>query len=211
MVLVQNTNAEPDVSPSDWTVVAQAGGIGSTGAAGAAATVSVGTVTTLAAGMPATVTNTGTASAAVLNFGIPQGATGAAGSGGSGTGAASGNFAAMFHAVSFNATFYAVNSTNASTVETGTTATAGVLAWVPLGCTATQLNVYSQQGNTIAVTLRVGSPGAMVNSALTCSVATNASCTATGSVIVGPGQFVDYVISGASGNAAGVWTALQCQ
>ena len=54
---------------------------GPTGAAGAAATVTVGSVTTLAPGAQATVTNTGTESAAVLNFGIPKGADGAGGSG----------------------------------------------------------------------------------------------------------------------------------
>ena len=42
------------------------------GAAGAAATVEVGTVTTGAAGTSASVTNSGTATAAVLNFTIPQ-------------------------------------------------------------------------------------------------------------------------------------------
>lgn len=46
------------------------------GSAGAAATVTVGTVTTLSPGAPATVTNVGTSSAAVLNFGIPKGDTG---------------------------------------------------------------------------------------------------------------------------------------
>lgn len=49
------------------------------GATGAAATVSVGTVTTLAAGQPATVTNIGTTSAAVFDFGIPEGAAGPGG------------------------------------------------------------------------------------------------------------------------------------
>lgn len=46
------------------------------GAPGAAATVAVGTVTSLAPGATPTVTNSGTSSAAVLNFGIPQGAAG---------------------------------------------------------------------------------------------------------------------------------------
>ena len=46
------------------------------GAKGDAATVSVGTTTTLPAGSSATVTNSGTSSAAVLNFGIPEGADG---------------------------------------------------------------------------------------------------------------------------------------
>ena len=45
-------------------------------------TVTVGTTTTLAAGSSATVTNSGTTAAAVLNFGIPKGATGATGSAG---------------------------------------------------------------------------------------------------------------------------------
>lgn len=46
------------------------------GANGAAATITVGTVTTGAAGSSATVTNSGTSSAAVLNFTIPKGDTG---------------------------------------------------------------------------------------------------------------------------------------
>jgi hypothetical protein len=53
---------------------------------GAAATIAVGTTTTLAPGSSATVANAGTTSAAVFNFGIPTGATGATGaSGGSST------------------------------------------------------------------------------------------------------------------------------
>jgi hypothetical protein len=50
------------------------------GTAGAAATITAGTTTTLSAGSSATVTNSGTSSAAVFNFGIPTGPTGAAGS-----------------------------------------------------------------------------------------------------------------------------------
>lgn len=49
---------------------------GDTGAAGQAATITVGSTTTTNPGTSATVTNTGTTSAAVLNFGIPRGATG---------------------------------------------------------------------------------------------------------------------------------------
>jgi hypothetical protein len=61
------------------------GATGANGAPGAAATIAVGTTTTLSAGSSATVTNAGTSSAAVFDFGIPQGiqgetgATGAAG------------------------------------------------------------------------------------------------------------------------------------
>ena len=55
---------------------------GETGASGAAASVAVGSVTTLSPGASATVVNAGSSSAATLNFGIPQGATGATGSAG---------------------------------------------------------------------------------------------------------------------------------
>lgn len=52
---------------------------GDTGAAGAAATIAVGTTTTGAEGTNASVTNSGTSSAAVFDFTIPRGATGATG------------------------------------------------------------------------------------------------------------------------------------
>ena len=206
LALVQGNNAEPDVTPQDWAVIAQAGAMGSAGATGAAATVGVGTVTTLAAGARATVTNSGTAEAAVLNFGIPQGAQGTPGTGGGG-GGGSGSFAAMYHAVSFNTLFYAVNSPNASPSETSGSA----LAWVPLGCTATRLDVYSQQSGPITVTLRSGPAGALADTPLACSPATNGSCTVTGTVTVAPGDFLDLRIDLASGSTAGVWTALTCQ
>lgn len=50
------------------------------GVPGTAATIAAGTTTTLAPGSSATVVNAGTSSAAVFDFGIPQGATGATGS-----------------------------------------------------------------------------------------------------------------------------------
>ena len=53
--------------------------LGTPGAQGDAATISVGTTTTLSPGSSATVANVGTSSAAVFNFGIPQGQTGATG------------------------------------------------------------------------------------------------------------------------------------
>jgi hypothetical protein len=52
---------------------------GDTGATGAAATIAVGTTTTGAEGTNASVTNSGTSSAAVFDFTIPRGATGATG------------------------------------------------------------------------------------------------------------------------------------
>lgn len=55
------------------------GTTGATGATGQAATIAVGTITTGAEGTNAAITNSGTSSAAVFNFTIPRGNTGAAG------------------------------------------------------------------------------------------------------------------------------------
>lgn len=52
------------------------GPAGTNGTNGAAATVAVGTTTTLASGSSATAVNVGTTSAAVINFGIPRGVDG---------------------------------------------------------------------------------------------------------------------------------------
>lgn len=57
----------------------EAGQKGAPGATGAAATIRVGTVSTGAVGSNAAVTNAGTETAAILNFTIPKGATGAQG------------------------------------------------------------------------------------------------------------------------------------
>lgn len=65
---------------------------GATGAAGTAATIKIGTVTTGAAGTAAKVTNSGTTSAAVLNFTIPQGAKGEQGEKGEQGSGASGEY-----------------------------------------------------------------------------------------------------------------------
>jgi hypothetical protein len=195
---------EPDLYPAAWSVLAQQGSAGPSGPAGAAATVMVGTVTTGLAGSSATVTNSGTANAAVLNFTIPQGAAGANGSGG-GSGGGMGSFASMYHAVSFNSHYYSVNTPNASLTEDPS-----VMVWVPLACTATMLSVSSQQGNAVTVTLRQGLPGSMADTALTCTAAAGGICRVTGSVPVAAGSFVDLSISGADTNAAGVWTAVGC-
>jgi len=205
---MSNSASQPDVVTSAWSVLAQAGVAGPTGPAGAGGTVQIGTVTTGAAGSAATVTNSGTSSAAVLNFTIPQGAAGTSGTGGSGGGAGTSGiaFQAVIHAVNYSSLYYSVNNGNAAFSEsTGT-----VLTWVPGGCTATKLMVYSQQGGTITVTLRQGMPGSMASTALACTASANTSCTATGSVPVLAGSFVDLNIAGANGTASNVWTALAC-
>lgn len=69
---LRNSALLPSLSPCSVEPIY----LGTPGPAGAAATVEVGDVTTLPAGSPATVENVGTASAAVLAFGLPQGADG---------------------------------------------------------------------------------------------------------------------------------------
>ncbi len=197
--------SQPDVSPAQWALLAVNGALGATGPSGTAATVSVGTVTTGPAGLEASVTNSGTANAAVLNFMIPQGAPGVGGSGTGGGGTSGIPFASLYHAVSFNFSFYSVNSANSSASESDS-----VLTWVPSGCSATQLSVFSRQSNSIRVILRQGTPGNMVDTGLACSVASGSACTTTGNVAIAAGNFVDFSVSGASGTAAGVWMALAC-
>jgi hypothetical protein len=205
LALTTSLGSEPNLFPAQWGVLAAAGVAGPTGPAGAAATVSVGSVTTGAPGSQVVVTNGGTASAAVLNFAIPQGAPGVNGMGGGGGGTSGIPFASMYHAVSFSTNYYSVNNSNASASEDQS-----VLTWVPAGCTASTLTVFSEQPGTITVTLRQGTPVAMVSTGLACTVSTGSSCTATGSVVVTAGSFVDLGVTGESGTAAGVWTALSC-
>ena len=52
------------------------GGTGTPGPAGPSGTITVGTTTTLSSGTPAYVTNTGSSTSAIFNFGIPQGIQG---------------------------------------------------------------------------------------------------------------------------------------
>jgi hypothetical protein len=206
IALSNSTSLRPDLNLQVWMLIANAGSVGPSGPAGAsgsAATLTLGTVTTGAAGTQAEVTNAGTISAAVLNFTIPQGAIGPAGSGSGGVGAIS--LLSMYHAVSFSSFYYSVNSPTSSLAEKGQ-----ILTWVPLGCTATTLNVLSQQANPITVTLRAGSSGSLTNTTLACTAAPGMSCAATGSVTISAGSFVDLGISGAGGTSASVWTALAC-
>jgi len=143
-----NSGQEPDLDPSTWAVMAVAGvaGVaGPSGPSGAAASVSVGVVSTGSAGSLASVTNTGTTSSAVLNFVIPQGVAGTGGAGGGGSGSSSGALpVSAFHAVSFSLSFYSMSGATASATET-----ANVLTWIPNACTATTLEIYSQQANAI--------------------------------------------------------------
>jgi hypothetical protein len=73
-----NSNKVPSRESTNWLRFVSQGDVGPTGATGQAATIAVGTVTTVT-NQNATVTNVGTTGAAVFNFQIPKGDRGAAG------------------------------------------------------------------------------------------------------------------------------------
>ena len=100
---------------------------GDTGSAGSAATISVGTVTTGAEGSDATVTNSGTSSAAVFDFTIPRGATGA--TGGKGDKGDQGDAAT----ISVGTTTTGAAGTNASVTNSGTAGAAILDFTIPRG------------------------------------------------------------------------------
>lgn len=121
---------------------------GQQGEPGAAATVTVGTVTTGEPGTDAIVTNSGTENAAVLNFTIPRGATGAAGAAG-----ADGVSPTVSTSKSGNVTTITIvdaSGTKTATIndgEKGDTGPAGPAgAGVPDGGTAGQLLSKTESG-----------------------------------------------------------------
>lgn len=88
VAIIPNTNQQPDVSPLSWDLLVSKGDTGpagadgadgADGAPGAAATIAAGTTTTGAPGTMASVTNSGSSSAAIFDFTIPRGDPGAAG------------------------------------------------------------------------------------------------------------------------------------
>lgn len=119
-------------------VPGQNGDPGADGAPGAAATVTVGQVTTLPAGSQATVTNSGTENAAVLDFAIPQGAQGATGAAGKdGTNGQDGADGAAA-TIQIGEVVTGEAGTNASVENTGTENAAVLKFTIPRGDTGAQ-------------------------------------------------------------------------
>jgi len=201
-------------------VLAEAGSVGPSGPAGSAATVTIGTVTTGAAGSQAAVTNSGTSAAAVLNFTIPQGATGSPGTGGSGSGSGGSTsgipFASVYHlepsggSPGLSMEYYSVSGITSSGTES-----AAVLTWVPNACVVTGLNVYSQLTAQTTLTLRsFATPGGTVTTLLACTLAAGpaaTTCAIPNGTAISAGSFVDYGIVSQNGPPnPGIWTALAC-
>jgi hypothetical protein len=214
IALIANSLQSPDQYPGVWAVLAQAGSVGPSGPTGSAATVTFGPVNTGAAGSPASMTNTGTTTAAVLNFTIPQGAPGPAGSclGGGSGGISSG---ALYHVEPSGTPgtslgYYSVSSTLAHTTESE-----DLLTWVPNACTVTGLSVYSQFTAQTTLTLRsFAAPGGAPTTLLTCTVGAGHSattCSIPNVTQINAGSFVDLgIVNQNSLPSSSIWIALMC-
>ena len=149
--------------------------LGTPGAQGNAATIAVGTTSTLSPGSSATVANVGTSSAAVFNFGIPSGLTGATGATGS-QGPAG----------------------NAATIAAGTTTTGAP------GSSASVTNVGSSSAAVFDFTIPRGDKGETGNTGATGATGSpgTAATIAAGTTTTGaPGSSASVTNSGTSSAA----------
>jgi hypothetical protein len=179
-----------NTSTSAWNNVGQivgpqgnTGATGATGAAGAAASIQVGTVTTGAAGSTATITNSGTSSAAVFNFSIPRGDTGATGATGAGVavGGTTGQVLAKIDGTNYNTQW--VNQTvdtNTTYTQNASTTTGGAnLNLVGSDSTTDSVKFASGTGITVsrtdADTITIASSVTDTNTTYAISAETNAA------------------------------------
>jgi len=134
------------------------------GPAGTAATVNAGTTTTGAAGTSASVTNVGTTSAAVFNFVIPRGDTGATGATGTAatvnagttTTGAAGTSASVVNSGTTSAAVFDFTIPRGDTGATGATGATGTAATIAVGTTTTGA------AGTPATVTNVGTSGAAI-------------------------------------------------
>jgi Collagen triple helix repeat (20 copies) len=182
------------------------GATGTDGSNGSAATVTIGTTTTGAAGTSASVTNSGSSSAAIFNFTIPQGAVG--GSSNKGI-----PFTTTAHSVGLDQYFNPVQSYAALLTPADNDFT-----WVVDQCTIPNITVYSKYSENLIVDLQYNTSGAGAGTTslgMACAVAANGnSCTATGPVTVNAGSFLIFYVTGPGGilptGAGTIWTAFSC-
>lgn len=213
-----NTGVSPDSSTTYWALVAQVGSTGPTGptgAAGATPNFSVGTVTSLAYGATPTITNVGVSPDVKLNFGIPQGKDGTAGTGGTSS-APTVVIPGIGHTASSSTTVISLSSS----AVIGASQSASNLSaetYMPKACTAVRLDVYSTQVTTAtagSITLRTGSgntPITYTNTQMTCNIDIGThSCSATTPVPIAAGTFVDAIMTGVLGSTSYVFTSFEC-
>ncbi len=183
---------------------------GPAGTAGEAATVTVGTTTTGDAGTNASVTNTGTAQNAILNFTIPRGETGATGATGPQGPAGTAGEAAT---VTVGTTTTGDAGTNASVTNTGTAQNAVLNFTIPRGetgatgpqgTTATNEYGYKYDTTTNPITLTANTVATVpLNQTGPLNVITGATTNAL--TIGSAGTYkIDYFFNGISNTAGDV-------
>ena len=138
------------------------GPTGATGPQGSAATVAVGTVTTGAAGSSASVTNAGTSGAAVLDFTIPRGDTGATGSTGATGPQGSTGPQGPAATVSVGSTTTGAAGSSASVTNSGTSGAAVLDFAIPRGDTGATGPVGPQGPQGLPGTVSLGQAGARI-------------------------------------------------
>ena len=149
----------------DQGITGNAGADGSDGSDGAAATIAVGNVTTGAVGSSVTVTNTGSSSAAVFDFAIPQGAAGTNGTNGTnGTDGADGADGVDVSSATISGDNLIITLSDSSTVNAGNVR----------GPQGTQGNTGTAGNDGAAATITVGT-------VTTGAAGTNATVTNSGS------------------------------
>ena len=143
---------------------------GSAGPPGAAATIAVGTTTTLDAGNPATVSNSGTSSAAVFDFGIPKGPKGDPGTAGAGatvaagttTTLAAGSSATVTNSGTSTAAVFDFGIPKGDKGDPGSAGTPGAAATIAVGTTTTlpagSSATVTNTGSSSAATFNFGIP-----------------------------------------------------
>ena len=193
------------------TTTGGSGAPGAAGAAGVAATISVGSTLTSAPGSSASVVNTGSASAAVLQFTIPQGAPGAGVSSGSAIScvsltAATGSFSTLLAGtgsfVQLAATAASVSSLAAATGSISTLF-AGTGSFVSLSAPAATLSSLAAATGSVS-TLLAGTGSFVQLSAASLaatSLTASSAYAATGSIstlLAGTGSFVQLAATAAS-------------
>jgi hypothetical protein len=187
VVVEDGNNIVLEVTPTPDTTV-----ILDRGVAGSAATVAVGTTTSLPPGSPATVTNVGTSAAAVLNFGIPT--AGGIAAGGSTT-QVQYNLSGVL-AGSANMTF---NGTTLNVLSL-TEANSPVVVQTDIGSAPNEIPLNQYLGNlayqdAANIAGPVGVGGALtVGGATTLAAATMASATVTNAVEAGGGAVAEQLV-----------------
>ncbi len=213
IALAANTDVQPagaQGSAAAWSLLAAQGATGLTGAtgptgpAGATPTIAVAATYTGPPGTNAAVQNVGTATNVQLQFTIPQGATGASGGGGSGSG-----LYTTVHTVAPQNAGLQIYSPLVDGHSGGDAF--NVLAYLPATCQLNTVQVYNSSSTDANFEIHTGTPGNMsVTPAGTCTVHSNSATTCNGPGALGSKNFVDFGITSGSTITGYVYTQFAC-